>query len=431
MTPLPARLWQSPPMRVCLLAWGSRGDVQPFAALGAGLATAGYEVSVAAPKDLTPLVEAAGLQAVDFGIDMSEAIDSGVGRAWLEGASVGPVTEARLMSKVVKEFAPIAAEGLARIVGQTDALISGLLTHDGAVSVSESLDMPHIIGLLAPMAPTRTGYATMYPAIRGRASLANLFASTVMEAGFRRLIRLPGDLGRARMGLPRLSPIRYAKLLRATPALLGVSPRVIPPPPEWAGRVVVPGYWSPPPTDFQPGPELAGFLGSGPPPVYLGFGSMPMTEPERVFQAMTRGLAETGRRGLIGLHGSRWRPDEVPGDVLIVDDTPHDWLFPRCSAVVHHGGAGTTSAAIRAGVGQVVVAHMGDQPYWARRVHELGVAAPPLPRHDFSASTLAQRLRIVGDDALQNRAAELGKTVSAEDGVGEAVGWIRNQWGGV
>ena len=418
-------------MRVCLLAWGSRGDVQPFVALGVGLKKAGYDVSVAAPRDLTPLVTAAGLEAIDFGIDMGEAIDSGVGRAWLEGASVGPVTEARLMSKVVQEFAPIAAEGLERIVGRTDALISGLLTHDGAVSVAEAFGMPHIYGLLAPMTPTRSGYATMYPAIAGRESLANLFASTVMEAGLRRLIRLPGDLGRKRMGLPRLSPIRYTALLNATPALLGVSPKVIPPPPEWAGRVVVSGYWTPPSSNFEPGPELAGFLDSGAPPVYLGFGSMPMTQPQQVFEAMTRALQENGQRGLIGLHGTRWRPHEIQENVLIVDDTPHDWLFPRCAAAVHHGGAGTTSAAIRAGTAQVVVPHMGDQPYWARRVHELGVAAPPLPLHDLSASTLAHRLRIVQDSALQARAAELGKAVSAEDGVGEAVGWIRNQWGGV
>lgn len=416
-------------MRVCLLAWGSRGDVQPFVALGVGLASAGYEVSVAAPKDLTPLVTAAGLHAVEFGIDMGEAINSGVGRAWLEGASVGPVTESRLMTKVVQEFAPIAAEGLERIVGQTDALISGLLTHDGALSVAEAYTMPHIIGLLAPTTPTRAGYATMYPVLEGRASLANLFASSVMEAGLRRLIRLPGDLGRERLGLPRLSPVRYAKLMRATPALLGVSPHVIPPPPEWAGRTVVSGYWPASPTDFVPGTELAEFLDSGPPPVYLGFGSMPMSEPERVYEAMTAALQANGQRGLIGLHGTRWRPDRTDENVLIIDDTPHDWLFPRCAAIVHHGGAGTTSAAIRAGVGQVVVPHMGDQPYWARRVHELGVAAPPLPRHDFGATTLAQRLRAVEDLALLKRATELGALVAAEDGVETAVGWIRNQWG--
>ncbi len=122
-------------------------------------------------------------------------------------------------------------------------------------------------------------------------------------------------------------------------------------------------------------------------------------------------------RGAAGLAAT-----DLPAEVHIVDDVPHDWLFPRCVAVVHHGGAGTTAAGLRAGRPSGIVAHIGDQPFWGRRVHELGVGAPPLRRHQASAEALARMVEtLVATPVMAARAAELGAVIRAEDGVGRAV----------
>jgi UDP:flavonoid glycosyltransferase YjiC (YdhE family) len=116
------------------------------------------------------------------------------------------------------------------------------------------------------------------------------------------------------------------------------------------------------------------------------------------------------------------RPGDLPAGVLHLEGAPHEWLFPRCAAVVHHAGAGTTAAALRAGVPAVPVPVFADQPFWAARLHAAGVAPPPLPLPDLTAERLAERIAaVVGDPRLRARAAELGEKVRAEPGTAEAV----------
>jgi len=181
----------------------------------------------------------------------------------------------------------------------------------------------------------------------------------------------------------------------------------------------VTGAWTLPAHDHRrPPTQLTDFLEAGPPPVYLGFGSMAVVQPERI-HAVALAAARAARVRLI-LAGTEL--DGLDGDDVIgVDNVPHEWLFPQVRAVVHHGGAGTTHAALLAGVPQLAVPHIADQPYWGRRVHEAGVGPEPLPLNRLTVDRLSQRLRTLAQSAdLVARAGDVGRQARGERGAAHA-----------
>jgi sterol 3beta-glucosyltransferase len=201
------------------------------------------------------------------------------------------------------------------------------------------------------------------------------------------------------------------------------SEHVLPRPEDWPATSHVCGYWSlQTPPHWTPPRKLAAFLDAGDPPVHLGFGSMPIQDPGRlnllveqvVRRIGTRAIVASGYRGLRGLTSS--------DQIFVIRHAPHDWLFPRVSAVVHHGGAGTTGAAATAGRPQVLCPVGTDQPFWAERMRRLGVSAEAPPLHAMTGSALERALReVLENRALRERAAELGGRLRAEDGPGRAV----------
>jgi UDP:flavonoid glycosyltransferase YjiC (YdhE family) len=200
------------------------------------------------------------------------------------------------------------------------------------------------------------------------------------------------------------------------PICHGFSPAVLPRPADWPAEVRVSGYWWPArPPRWQPPGQLVDFLQAGPPPVFVGFGSMTPTQGEWLSDIVAAALHRAGVRAVVE---SGWAGLAPCGDdILSVGDLPHDWLFPRMAAVVHHAGAGTTGAGLRAGLPAVPVPVLVDQPFWAARLHRLGVAPPPLPRHELTADALADALRSCLDEpAYRHRAAELARRIRAEDG---------------
>jgi UDP:flavonoid glycosyltransferase YjiC (YdhE family) len=218
-----------------------------------------------------------------------------------------------------------------------------------------------------------------------------------------------------------------ASSTKGIPILYGYSPSVIPPPYDWDDTVHVTGYWFlDPGDDWTPDPALVEYLRAGPPPVYVGFGSMSNRKPEETVDLILEALARTGQRAILLSGWGGLQKADLPGSVLMVDSVPFSWLFQRVAAVVHHGGAGTTSAGLRAGVPSIVVPFFADQPFWGRRVVELGVGPEPIPRRKLTAGRLAQAIHsAVSDQTLRQRAAELGSAIRAEDGVARAVAIIQ------
>ncbi|MEO7754548.1 MAG: glycosyltransferase [Terracoccus sp.] len=409
--------------RVVLLGMGSRGDVQPFVALGSALTARGYAVTVVAPSDFRDFVidHGADFEALSFGLQ--EGIESELGRAWLGGSSSNQVREARMMKRVVRWTSGQLADDLERLVAGVDVVVSSSLTVDAVDALVEGTATVHVCALFQPLWPSAHGPSATFALLPGSSAVNTGWGWLARRATWD-IVRPAGDLLRRRRGLRRRGHRGYAAALRRTPTLLAASSDVVPPAPDWPAALRQTGFW------FRSDPGEAGveerlraFVETGSPPVYVGFGSMPTGDPDRLLADVVTALDARGVRGVIGsgLAGlGRTPPAGLPDSVLVVDAAPHEWLFPRCAAVVHHGGAGTTAAALRAGVPQVVVPHIADQPYWGRRVHDLGVGPAPVARKDLTAARLAAALGLALADETRSAAYLLGALISAEDGVGDA-----------
>jgi sterol 3beta-glucosyltransferase len=207
------------------------------------------------------------------------------------------------------------------------------------------------------------------------------------------------------------------------PVLNAYSKQIFPKPFDWDENVFITGYWFlDEQNDYQPSKELQAFLDAGEPPVYVGFGSMAGKKPERVTRIVIDALQKAYVRGLLASGWGGLAPEDLPDSIMMIDHAPHDWLFPRVSAVVHHGGAGTTAAGLRAGKPTVICPFIVDQPFWGRRVFEMGVGSQPIPQKKLNVDNLASALiEVTSNPSIQQNAQVIGEKIRAEDGVKNAV----------
>ena len=414
-------------MRILLLGMGSRGDVQPLVALGQRLRRMGYAVSLAAPADLGHVVAGSGVDFEPLSFDLEGPLREGLGRDSLRGSARTQVREARLMREVMAGTAEALADDVGRLVESADAVVSGALTFDLVDALlapghrGGRPTKPHLYAVFAPVWPSAHGDSVAL-ALRPRAtSWVNHAWSSLAGRVALDLFRPAGDLVRERRGLPRQRFRHCTAAAERTPTLLAASPGVVPPAADWPPALRQTGYWvrDDPGSAASLDPELEAFLAAGDPPVFVGFGSMPTPDPAGVTRDVLAVLDGFGVRGVVS-EGLAGLTADTTDRVLGIGPAPHDVLFPRCSVVVHHGGAGTTAAAVRAGVPQVVVPHAADQPYWGRRMADLGVAPPPVARKDLTAARLRRALAVALSPGVRATAYALGERVRAEDGAGDA-----------
>lgn len=418
-------------MRLLLVAWGSRGDVAPFVALGRGLRAAGHDVTVAAADGFADVVQGAGLGYRRFAISLDASSTDPVFLRWLAGSD-SLTAELRNMRAAAETFGPVLAEGLAGMVDDADGIVSGLLSLDALAPWARAHGRPLVAALLQPMLPTRCGVALTHPALPGRRSAANLAAGWWQASGMYSLLHRPLRQAHAALGVPHGGVRGYLRTVMTTPTVVGVSPLVVPQPDDWPPHAQVCGYWPDPvPDGYRPPVALTGFLTAGPAPVYLGFGSMPAADAPGLRSTVLAAVRRAGVRAVLGgsLHAGADAVREWTDGVVSVSGLPHGWLFSRTAGVVCHGGSGTVGAGLRAGVPVGVVSHMGDQHYWGRRVHELGVGPAPLHRVELDATRLTGLLHGLRDPGVVERAARLGTALRAEDGVARAVAFIQEVLG--
>ena len=416
-------------MRLTLCTFGSRGDVQPYVALGRGLRAAGHELRIATSRHHAALVRRHGL---DF-VPLTEAspqdlLRSEGGMRWLETGG-NPLANLRAMRELGRGLLDEQARALLRLCAETDALIYSVTTMLVVAPIAERMGIPAAGAWLQPFHPTRAFPALLFPELprwlpwRGRYNLLSYHLQRRLSWW---LVRDEFNAMRARhLGL--LPPRRpYGdQHLRPDPVVYGFSRRVVPRPPDQDDLTQVSGYWFLEDEDWSPPARLPDFLQAGPAPVYVGFGSMMERDAGRSTQTILAALKRAGLRAVLLGGWAGLGEGELPDDVLRLDYSPHGWLFPRMAALVHHGGAGTVGAGLRAGVPALVIPRFADQPFWARRLHALGVSPPPIPHRRLSADRLAAALQgMVADGAMRARAAALGEQIRAEDGVGEAVRYL-------
>ncbi|CAM4200590.1 glycosyltransferase [Kibdelosporangium persicum] len=408
-------------MKIVIITIGSRGDVVPYTGLAARLLADGHDVAIATQAAFGDVVKDCGAEFRLMPGDMRADLQSETGLAWqrqgtgLKGIRTSIEMGIRLMDEVGRGVRQVA-DGAELLMLQRGALIHGYL-------VAKAMGIRSVALELFPGAPSRE---FMLPSLGGK-SLGGWLNHALPRA----LTHLPTPMERhiksfcADLGLPRtsLGGLRREMFDSDFPIRHGYSPALLPRPHDWRPGIETDGYWWPlPPQDWKPAADLVDFLAAGPPPVFIGFGSMAPGESDRLSAIVTEVVRRTGIRAVVQ---AGWAGLAATGDdVLTIDSVPHDWLFPQTSAVVHHCGAGTTGAGLRAGVPVVPVPVLADQPFWAARLAAIGVSPGSVLMRELAVEPLAGLLTKAPRHA--DRAQVIGEQVRAEDGAGKIVEFVRS-----
>lgn len=379
-----------------LLALGSRGDVQPMVALGRELAGREVSVTVVALRDYAGLAQ--GLDFVPIDRSMSESLQGIKNRD-----AGGSVANSRAIAHWLAEIAPQVVAAELAAVRPGDLVVAGVLTCDDAAALREITGCRVVNAMFAPLVPTISGRSGVVGPLHHSTSRVNRLAGTLGLAAAAGMCTTSGRVLRAGHSLPRTSASGFVRLIRDTPTLMAMSPVLVPPAPDWPDHVWQTGAWLAPEPEWQPPDALSAFLSAGPPPVFVTFGSAPGPDQRAEIDLVARAAVLAGQRAVIGSAATGL--PELP-DVHVLADAPHRWLLPRMAAVVHHGGAGTTTEALLAGVPNVAATLGADQPFFGRRIHELGAGPAPVRRPTLTAERLAALMTdLTGDHAAGYRTA--------------------------
>ncbi|MFF7445346.1 MULTISPECIES: nucleotide disphospho-sugar-binding domain-containing protein [unclassified Streptomyces] len=398
---------------------GSRGDVAPFTGLGHGLLRAGHEVTLVTHGSFAPLVAGSGLGFHPLPIDPRAELRSPRGQA-LHRSTTGAGKLLRVVGMARTLAREMADDVLAAARGSDVLLLSASLAPLGH-TVAEGLSLPSMGVYLQPLAGTRE----FGPPMTGGGSwgaVGNRIAGHGVGLAVEQVFSATVPALRRRLGLPRLGTgaAFRARERQGWPVHHGFSPHVVARPRDWRAGLEVTGYWWPYDVERELPPELRAFLDAGPPPVFVGLGSATVPHPERLSAALVGALRRAGLRGVIQ---RGWGGLAADGDdMLTIGEVAHSALFPHMAAVVHHAGAGTTAAALRAGVPAVPVPVQFDAGFWSARLVALGVAPTVVPLRRLSSDALASALtRATRDPGYRERARALGTRIRAEDGVAPVV----------
>ncbi|MFI8515163.1 glycosyltransferase [Streptomyces sp. NPDC085460] len=403
-------------MRIVMMTAGSRGDVAPFTGLGAGLVRAGHEVLLATHGVFEPLVAGSGVGFRPLPVDPRAELHSVRGRR-LHDARTGAGKLVRLVSMARRSVDEMTA-ALVDAAREGEVLLVGGALGPLGYAIAEGLSVPALGLHLQPLHPTGDFPAPVL-GTRPLGAVGNRLSGRAVMASVDLMFR------DALRSLPRrhgLAAPAGGRARRSWPVFHGYSELVVPRPRDWPAGLVVSGYWWPHETpDGRLPTETEDFLAAGPPPVFVGLGSATVPDPRRVSREIVAALRAAGVRGIVQ---SGWAGLDVRGDdVLTVGEVPHSLLFPRTAAVVHHAGAGTTGAVLRAGVPSVPVPVQFDAAFWASRLTTLGTSPGAVPLRRLTSDTLAESLRrATRNDSYATSARALAKGLAAEDGVAPVLG---------
>ncbi len=417
---------------IVFLAYGTRGDVQPYVTLGLALQARGYRVSIAASEVFASWVDELGLDFLPLSFDIIQMMHTEDAKKWASYGSK-PLLGLRWAKRLAAKYASVSALELINYARDADLAISSVTAIPFGDCAAERYGVKHMAAILFPIAPTGDPRAVAVPFRPKTYSRLNWFSCWISEWILWWMSKDVLKTIRAEIGLPPINRQTLVSRLRQIPTIHGISEHVVPRPKDWPPHVHNTGYWFLDENGWTPPQDLLDFLDADAPPIYVGFGSMSSAhDPKEITRIIVRALEQTGQRGvLLGGWAGLGEDIPLPPTVYRVDSAPHSWLFPRMAAIVHHGGAGTTAAGLRAGRPNIVVPHLGDQPFWGRRVYELGVGTKPIFIDKLNVKRLAKAIQqAVSDTAMQARAAQLGEQIRRENGVQVAVDIIERYLAG-
>ena len=417
-------------MKVLIVTLGSRGDVQPYVALGKGLKNAGHEVTVCTSALFQSFITDQGLNYGPMNNELMRLMDSDMGRDAMENANNlwGTIrTNLKLFSKVKAMYRQTLQD-----IWQTtqtvepDLLILASKAAFMAESIADKQKIPLVTALPFPQfVPTVQSPAMGFPdwplgGWYNRLTYWIVHTAIGLYGGIskefrRKVLRLPPK--------PRGMDLLHRADGSPIPVLHGYSRHVVPRPTDWPDSAHVNGYWFLDQQDsWQPPDDLKTFLDVGEPPIYIGFGSIAGSHPQQLAKVVVEALQITHQRGILATGWGGLQTNNLPKTVFQLDQAPHDWLFPKVSAVIHHGGAGTTAAGLRAGRPTLICPFFGDQPFWGKQIYSLGVGPRPIPQKQLTTNKLVDAMEeLVTNQTIRRNAEALGEKIRAEDGVESAI----------
>jgi sterol 3beta-glucosyltransferase len=405
-------------MKIAIVCNDTRGGVQPYLALGIGLKRAGHNVSAVAPSEFTSMFAQNGIPITPLsgGDEVARLRTVGI-------EEKGTLATLRFMREhLPRRIADWTLETLDACNG-VDVVTGGIGGMVTGLSVADRLGVPFIPTHLQPVGVRTSAYPGVllpwFPTWLGGA--ATTFSHTLSDQAawmpFRSAMMKARKKALGLSGRPRAA--------NGQPVLYGFSRYVLPAPTDSDVGQYVTGYWNMPARKWQPPVELEDFMAQSGTIVSFGFGSMAGQKPDELTEIVKTAIHRLGIRGIM-ITGSCMLADTQSSDQLYcINSIPHDWLFTRVHAVVHHGGAGTTGAVLQAGVPSVVVPFAVDQPFWAQRVEALRVAGKSIPRRKLTVDRLVASLQqVLGDNKIQQSAQRLGEKIRTENGVANAVNFF-------
>ncbi|CAH8353340.1 unnamed protein product [Eruca vesicaria subsp. sativa] len=413
-----------PPMQIVMLIVGTRGDVQPFVAIAKRLQEYGHRVRLATHANFKEFVLTAGLEFYPLGGDPKVLAGYMVkNKGFLpSGPSEIPI-QRKQMKDIIYSLLPACKEPDpdSGISFNADAIIANPPAY-GHTHVAEALRIPIHVFFTMPWTPT-SEFPHPLSRVKQPAGyrLSYHIVDSLIWLGIRDMIN---DLRKKKL---KIRPVSYLSGTQGSgsniPHGYMWSPHLVPKPKDWGPQIDVVGFcFLDLASNYEPPEELVKWLEAGDKPIYIGFGSLPVQEPEKMTEIIVEALERTKQRGIINKGWGGLGNLKEPKDfVYLLDNVPHDWLFPRCKAVVHHGGAGTTAAGLKAACPTTIVPFFGDQPFWGERVHARGVGPAPIPIDEFSLHKLEDAINFMLDDKVKSSAETLAKEMKDEDGVAGAV----------
>jgi sterol 3beta-glucosyltransferase len=414
-------------MRVVTIAIGTRGDVQPMLALSSGLRRAGHDVVLATEAAYERAAMQANLRYHGLTGNSERFYAGAAGIAFRESIDKSPAEFRRFWTSYIS---PIVRPHLHEIVPPcADADMVVCQPWLGIGPALADLGIPACVASVfpVPVLPTRTfPFIFSERATPGLSPEANWRSWRRSVTMLRPAHELVQHWRADTLKLARQTFRESLEALNRLPHVLGYSPLIVPKAPEWPARVEVTGYWfAESAADYEPPADLLRFLAAGDPPVVIGFGSHVGRDPARLTRTILDALRIANYRGILITGWGGLDPGTLPEEVFASRGVPYDWLLPRVQALVHHGGAGTTAIALRMGTPQVITPFGYDQTFWGGRVALLGVGDFTAPARRVTAEELAAVIRrATGDEAIRQRAAEVGEAIRREHGVRNAVAAI-------
>ncbi len=405
-------------MKYGIVTIGSRGDVEPFIALGKRLKRRGHHVRITTFRNFEDYIKTEGFEYTPLAGDAVEVI------RLLIGENVSSLQYFRNLEKLL---APVKNEFLSDIEYACSGMDAILYSTLGSVAlhVVEKLKIPCFRVFFCPLDPTGEFPAMTAPELP-LGPLYNRLTFAVGDLLWTNFTRKNLNDWRQKNGLKKITAFSfpYRELNgHKIPTLYAYSSILAPKPPEWDNSKYVTGYWIRDLNDdWQPDKSLTAFLETGPKPIYIGFGSAVGGSFDKAIQIVLESLKVTNQRAILSSGWGNLKGQNLPGSVFQIENVPHEWLFHHMAGVIHHGGAGTTAAGLRAGIPTAIVPFGGDQPYWGNRVHQLGAGPKPILRKNLNVKNLSSAInQIVTDNQMINKAKLLGQQLQKEDGAENAV----------